>query len=175
MKITTYKVKSARPLTASELEARTRLKEMAANQLSLVRRSAERWRTGAGISGGAVAVAALLTAPEVLKEATQRQLEQGLSILTVTVVLAIGAIGFGLRASIGWPALANIASASALHEWEGRELRTSMRSLRVSMVLSVLTVAVAALAGAILLFGLDITTFQLVPSASLPSPASHSS
>lgn len=168
--MTTFILKSMRPLTASELEARERLKEMTANQLPAVRRSAERWRTGAGLSGGAVAVASLLTAPDVLSAASQLQREQGLTVLTITVVLALAAIGCGLRASVGWPAMKSIASARALQDWEQREVNVSIWCLRISMALTVATLAAAALAGAVMMFGLDLGTFQLVRPALAATP-----
>jgi hypothetical protein len=159
--MTTYKVKAIRRSTQDELAAHTRLKDIAANQLPVVRQAAERWRTGAGLSGGAVAVAGIIAAPEVLREATDRQLVQGLIVLTVTMVVALVAVGLGLRASIGWPALRNIASAEALRDWELGEVRTSLRCLRWSMYLTVLTIALAAVAGAVLLFGFDLCTLQI--------------
>lgn len=159
--MTTYRVKAIRPSTAEELASHARLKEMASNQLPSVRRAAERWRTGAGLSGGAVAIAGLLTAPEVLAVASQRQLEQGLLLLSATVLVALVAVGLGLRASIGWPAVRNISSGAALLEWERAEVRTSIRCLRWSMGLSVLTIALAAVTAAVLLFGFDLCTFQL--------------
>lgn len=168
--MTAYTVKSLRPSTAEELAARQRLKEMAANQLPSVRQAAERWRNGAGLSGGAVAVAALLTAPEVLGRASDGQLHQGLLVMAGTVLVALAAMGSGLRASFGWPAVQNIASADALRRWEQREVSRSICFLRISMILTAITVVLASVAGAVLLFGLDLTTFHLVP-AEAPSPS----
>lgn len=167
--MTSYTVKSMRPSTTEELSSRHRLKEMAANQLPSVRQAAERWRTGAGLSGGAVAVASILTAPEILGRASDTQLHQGLLALTLTVVVALAAMGFGLRASFGWPALQNIASAEALRDWELCEVKRSICALRISMILTVVTVVLAAVAGAALLFGLDLMTFHLVPTIT-PTP-----
>lgn len=159
--MTNYRVTSIRPSTAEELAGHARLKEMASNQLPSVRAAAERWRTGAGLSGGAVTVAGLLTAPEVIRNATHSQIEQGLIVLGATALIGLIAVGLGLRASIGWPSVRNIASGEALLDWERSEVRTSIRCLRWSMRLTVLTIAFAALAAAVLLFGLDLLTFQL--------------
>ncbi|MDQ1176324.1 hypothetical protein [Microbacterium sp. SORGH_AS_0421] len=166
----TYRVVNVRRATADELAARKRLKEMAANQLPSVRSAAEKWRNGVGLSGGAITVAGLIAAPEIVKDATATQLQQGVWLLGAAVGLVLVAMACGLRASFGWPALRNIATADALREWELREVTRSIWYLRASMIVSIGAVVVIALAGAVLLFGLDLATFHLTEPAPAPTP-----
>lgn len=148
----TFTVTALRRPTADEIALHDRMQAMRANQLPVVRKAAEKWRNGLGISGAAVAAASLLTSPDVLSAASESQrIQGGWAVLTALVATLI-AVGGSLRASFGWPKIQQL-SLTKVRAWERTEVRKSICWLRTSMISSLVAIAAASAGVAVLLFG----------------------
>lgn len=147
-----YKVKALRRPTPEEIAAHERIKAMEANQLPAVRKVAEKWRNGVGLSGAAVSAASLMTSPDILNAVTEPQRFQGGLAVLVALVAALAALATSLRASIGWPKLQGF-SINKIREWERSEVRRSICFLKASMWATLVAIAAAVVAVAVLLFG----------------------
>lgn len=148
----TYKVTAIHRPTTEQIAVYERIKSMQANQLPVVRKAAEKWRNGLGLSGAAVAAASLLTSPEVLAAASESQRIQGGFVVLLALAATLLAVGGSLRASFGWPKIQTL-SLNKVRAWERAEVRKSICWLRTSMIATLVAIVAASAGVAILLFG----------------------
>ncbi|MFJ2544066.1 hypothetical protein [Microbacterium sp. NPDC087589] len=148
----TYKVTAIRRPTTEQIATHERVKAMQANQLPVVRKAAEKWRNGLGLSGAAVAAASLLTSPEVLATASESQRIQGGWVVLAALVATLVAVGGSLRASFGWPKIQSL-SLNKVKAWERAEVRKSIWWLQTSMIATLVAIVAASAGVAVLLFG----------------------
>lgn len=129
--------------TRHQIREGRRTQAQAATNLDSVRRSAENWRNAGLISAGLAVAGSIGAGPELIK-GLPAELRMSVLILTGIAYLAgLVSTGLSVRASMGWPRMVRAASPTALQDWERREVRVALSSLRASMWLAAV-VAVAA-------------------------------
>lgn len=150
--MTTLRVHSGRPANAAERLHLEQASALASRQLDTVRSAAERWRTGAGLTGGALSAAGIIATPDILNGVGQKVLHLGGLFLAFAIVLALTSLILSLRASIGWPSIKNVSGVGSIERIDLRELDISIWCLRISVLTAVLAILTAAASGSILLF-----------------------
>jgi hypothetical protein len=154
--VTTPERSRPRRPTGTEILHKRKVNELAANQITRIRRVAEQWRNGAALATLAGAAISAFTGPDVVGAASDLQRIQGGCALAVALVLAVVAIGLSMRASFGWPKVVDLRTPEALAEWERKEIHGSIKALTASIWLTLLSVLAFGIAGAVLVFGFVI-------------------
>lgn len=123
-------------------------------QLGAVRTTAENWRN-AGLVGSGIALGgAVLAGPATIAALGQESRAVTLILLASGLFIAILAITFSIRASIGWPRWLQASDPLARKKWEWGETRLVVALLKWSMALTVISVALVASA-----IGVALTTY----------------
>lgn len=145
--------------TRHQIQEGRRTQAQAATNLDTVRRSAETWRNAGLISAGLAVAGSIVAGPELIK-GLPAQLRLLVLVLTGIAYLAgLVSTGLSVRASMGWPRMVRTASPTALQDWERREIRVALSSLRASMWLAAV---VAVFAGAAIGIALAVPEPQMV-------------
>lgn len=147
-----YEVVGIRPATDAEIAAKARLAELAAQQLTSVRTTAQNWRNSVGFGAVASTLVGLFTAADIVKNAPVKSLTDGAWLVGIGIIVAISSFSCALRSSFGWPSFVSLNSEDDLREWESHEAAKTISYLRWSMILAVVAFLIFCVGYAVLIF-----------------------
>lgn len=140
--------------TPEQSKESRKLLDSSVAQLGAVRATAENWRN-AGLVGSGIALGgAVLAGPATIAALPPTSRITTLILLAGGLIIAILAITFSIRASIGWPRWLQASDPLARRKWEWDETRLVIVLLKWSMALTVVSVVLVASA-----IGVALTTY----------------